>query len=216
MKMRNVSRQVVALVVLALMTLSAACGESSDTVRSHTKASGTRSSGAAKEVSVLKLPQIELTMDPDQDSDNYSDEPDNEHKLFGHPAAVADARAARSLVRRYYATVASGDGSAACALLYSALAEAIPQDYGRPPGPPNLRGKTCAVVMSKLLQPRRGRLSRDSATLTVGAVRVDLNLGSVQLGFGGSRPNRYILLHRERGVWKVDLLFDTGQPVGVE
>jgi hypothetical protein len=171
---------------------------------------------AAATASSVALPEVERRGDADNDSDGYGEALDDEKMAFGHPASSADARAVTALVKRYYAAGAAGDGAAACHLIYSTLAESVPEDYGRPPGPPSLRGTTCAVVISKMFKPLQRRLSVESATLKVAAVRVSFNLGSVQLGFAGHKPDRYVLVHRELGRWKMDLLVDVGQPVGVE
>jgi hypothetical protein len=218
--MRKLRLSGLALGAVVLLSLgSTACGETGKGARSTSRASpNTAAAGSASvsTASAVTLPQIEFKSDPDLDSDSYGNEPDSENKLFGHPASAADVRAVTRLVKRYYAAAAAGDGAAACRLIYSVFAEAIREDYGRPPGPPSLRGKTCAAVMSKLLEQLHKRLNLDSATLRVGAVRVELNSGSVRLGFGGAKPDRYVLVHRERGAWKMDLLFDIGRPVGVE
>lgn len=163
------------------------------------------------------LPQIELKGDPDSDSDTYPGEPDNEHELLGRLARARDARAVAALVRRYYAAAARGDGAAACRLLYAPTAEAIPAVYGRPPGgPAYLRGKTCAAVLFKLFEHLHKRLSAEDTALRVAAVRVYLTRGSAQFGFQGKKPTRYIMVHRERGAWKMFMMLDVGQPFHVE
>jgi hypothetical protein len=162
------------------------------------------------------LPQIELKGDPDSDSDTYPGEPDNEHELLGRPVRAGDARAVAALVRRYYAAAARGDGAAACRLIYAPTAEAIPAVYGGPGGPAYLRGKTCAAVLSKLFRHYHKRLSAEDTALRVVAVRVYLTRGSAQFGFGGKKPTRYIMVHRERGAWKMFMMLDVGQPFHVE
>jgi hypothetical protein len=173
--------------------------------------------GRGKATPAAKLPALELIgPDPDRDSDSYNGEHDNEYELLGRPAGERDARAIAAVVRRYYAAAAHGDGAGACRLIYSTLAESIAQDYGQAPGPAYLRGsRTCAAVMSRIFARTRRQLSAKWRTLEMGAIRVDLNLGSAQLGFRPNSPDRYLLMHRERGAWKLDMLFDVGYPVGV-
>jgi hypothetical protein len=162
------------------------------------------------------LPQIELKADSDSDSDRYGSEPDNESEVFGHPADAADARAVAMLMGRYYAAATVGDGVEACRLLYLTFAESVAEDFGGASGSPGVHGKTCAAVMSEVFKQSHTRFGVDSATLKVAAVRVDRNIGSARLGFAGRKPDRYILVHRERGAWKLTMLFDIGRPVGVE
>jgi hypothetical protein len=203
-------------VVAALLVLCAvACGgtRSASQLSSDTAAS----SAVGGTAPVAALPQIELKGDADLDSDKYGTEPDNESEVFGHPASAADARAVTMLVKRYFAAAAHDDGAVACRLIYSPLAESLPEDAGEADAPASLRGiKTCAVIVSKLLEPLHKRLSANSATLKVVAVRIDLNRGSVRLGLNGRRRDQYIAVHRERGIWKIDALLDVGRPVGVE
>jgi len=123
-------------------------------------------------------------------------------------ASAADTRAVTRLLQDYYTAAAAGDGAAACGLIYSPLAEAVPEDYGKPPGPANLRGKTCAVVMSKLFRSMPERMRVDHATLDVREVQAEGNEGLAVLRFKRN-PERQFLLHRQRGVWKVGALLDT-------
>jgi hypothetical protein len=159
------------------------------------------------------LPQPELKSDAELDSDSYPGEPDNDNNhVFGHAASAADARAATALVKRYYAAAAVGDGAAACPLIHSVMAESIPEDYGQSSGSPFMRGKTCAVVMSKLFKHLHKQLSADNATLKVAAVRIRGNDASVLLSFGGMKPKYYLELHREGGAWKIDGLLAVALP----
>jgi hypothetical protein len=163
----------------------------------------------------LALPKIEPSEDADDDSDKYGSEPDNENEAFGHPADAGDARHITAVLRRYYAAAARGDGALACELLYSPLAEAVPEDYGGTSAPAAQRGETCAVVLSKLFDQQHAQL-KDGSKLRVAAVRVYLNRASARFGLGNEAPDQYIMAHRERGPWKVDMLFGLERPVGVE
>jgi hypothetical protein len=154
------------------------------------------------------LPQIELLGDDDMDSDRYPHEVDDESEAFGHPADVTDTREVTALVGRYYAATARDDGASACRLLYSVLVESVPEDYGQAAG---LRGATCAAVLSKLFKG-----VHEHAALRVRAVRVDLDRGVAMLGFAGVGDARYIMVHRERGAWRIDMLVAATQPIGVE
>jgi hypothetical protein len=152
-----------------------------------------------------------LHVDGDNDDDNPTkslrDKDDRPPLPGSRPASAAERRVIARLVTGYYAAAAAADGVAACSRLYSIIAKAVPEDYGRPPGPPALRGKTCAVVMSKLFKVRRRELEAKSATLEVKSVRVRGDRAVALLRFGKA-PERRVLLRREFGVWKMTELFD--------
>jgi hypothetical protein len=200
----------------AAMLLGLACSACGGAGQNTGSAPRSSSTVAERPAESATLPQVELKGDADDDSDKYGTELDNENEALGHPADAADAQAVTTLMRRYYATAAAGDGAEACRLMYLPFAESIAGDYGGPSGPPGLRGGTCTEVMSKLFKRSRGRLSADSATLRVATVRVDRNRGFARLGFLGRKPGRYILVHRERGTWKIDMLLDGGRPIRIE
>jgi hypothetical protein len=162
----------------------------------------------------VTLPQPELKTDAELDSDSYPGEPDNDNNhVFGHAASAADARAATALVKRYYAAAAAGNGAAACRLLYSPMAESIPEAYGPLAG---TSAKSCPAIMSSLFRHQHKQLSVDSATLKVAAVRIRGNQASVLMAFETMKPKDYLELHRERGHWKIDRLLATEQPIYVE
>jgi hypothetical protein len=149
--------------------------------------------------------------DSDGPNDNPSkpEEDDNGTRYFGREADAAETLAVAGLVKRYYAAGAAGDGATACSLIYSVIARSVPEEYGRPPGPPALRGNTCAAVMSKLFKQRHGLLLADLAKLSVADLRVGGERAVALLSFGRGRE-RYIPVRRERRVWKIDELFDAG------
>jgi hypothetical protein len=154
-----------------------------------------------------KLPQIEIQGDGEMDSDKYGNEPDDdERELFGHPASAADARAIAALVKRYYAVAAQEDGATACRLLYRALAEAEPSDFTNAPVPPGLHQAACAKVMVRLFKAGHAQVRAEDARLYVTAVRVSHNTGVAEFGPAAGRPEHSIMVHRERGVWKMDML----------
>jgi hypothetical protein len=152
--------------------------------------------------------------DNDADFDNdtiknkgYYDGDDGAIRGFGHAAIAAERRAIAALVKRYYAAAAASDGAKACPLINSALEEAIPEDYGQPPGPAYARGKTCAVVMSKLFEHAHSQLA---GAFEVTGVRVE---GREARALLGSRavPASFVSVKRERGAWKIGALL--GEPL---
>ncbi|HEX5309670.1 MAG TPA: hypothetical protein VFW38_11385 [Solirubrobacteraceae bacterium] len=141
-----------------------------------------------------------------QDRDHDSDE-NNDDYAYGHSASENERRAIVSVVRKYYAAAAADRGNVGCRLLYSLMAEEIPETYGEN-GPPQLHGGTCAVVMSKLFKEKHGLLVADARTLKVLAVRIKRNRGLVMMSFSGM-PQRDIMVHREFAAWKIDETLDT-------
>jgi hypothetical protein len=160
------------------------------------------------------LANLKQDEDGDYDSPVGShryDKDDDQIRKYGHAADAAEARAVTAVVKGYLAAGAASNGAAACPLLFSLLAESIPEDYGQPPGPPALRGKTCAVVMSKLFGEHHAELALHDAKLKVTGVRVSGKRGWALLGVGEG-SDHMLLLHREGKAWKVDQLLDEVLP----
>jgi hypothetical protein len=153
--------------------------------------------------------------DNDADFDNdtiknrgYYDSDDGVIRSFGRAANAAEKREITALVKRYYAAAAASDGAKACPLIYSTLEEAIPEDYGQPPGPAYARGKTCAVVMSKFFAHAHSQLV---GTFKVTGVRVEGREVRALLG-SKTVPASFISVRRERGAWKIDELLGQSLP----
>ena len=142
----------------------------------------------------------------DEDADGghqagYYDSDDGPIRDYGHAASVTDRRAIAALVERYYAAAAAEDGAAACSLMYYLLAESIPEDYGRPPGPLYLRGaRTCPAVLSLAFKRFHAQLA---VAPTVYAVRVKGELARALLGWR-TLPAGFMEVRREGRVWRVD------------
>jgi hypothetical protein len=147
--------------------------------------------------------------DSDDLSGTYYDRDDSAILSFGSAAGTADANVIAKLVRRYYAVSATGDGVAACRLLYAVVAESLPEDYGEERA---LRGDTCAAVMSKMLERRHRKALEVNATLAIGAVRVEGDHGYVLVGQGGVKPRRFMRVRREGDVWKINELTSSSLP----
>jgi hypothetical protein len=152
-----------------------------------------------------------ITDSDDKDNDANSDD-DIVVLNYGHAARAADERAITTLVNRYYAAAAADDGAKTCSMLYSILAEAVPEEYGQEPAPPALRGTTCAVVMSKLFRQRHRQFAAEAAALEVTSVRVKGTRGLAVLRFATTPEPRKISVRREHGVWKIKELLDSGMP----
>jgi hypothetical protein len=142
----------------------------------------------------------------DEDRDNagrreYFDGDDGSIRYFGHAASAQDARAVAALVRRYYAAAAAGDGARACALIYYLVAETLPEEYARPPGPEYLKGAdSCPALLSRVFAHFRAQLA---ISPTVTAVRVDRDHADALLGWKGL-PAGYLAARREGRVWRLN------------
>jgi hypothetical protein len=136
---------------------------------------------------------------------------------YGREATPAERRALTVVVSRYYAAASAGDGAAACAQIYSKLAnssnleQALPEDQRAAPGSAVFRGKDCAQVESLLFEVDHQQLVGQAATLQVIRARVEGASGLVLLGFR-STGEREIPLQREGGVWKIDAPLDQSPP----
>jgi hypothetical protein len=141
------------------------------------------------------------------DRDNDGDQNDDDGKVlgYGHAADAADRRTSIGLVTRYFAAAAAEDGAKACASLVPFIAESVPEDDGHQPG---LRGKTCAVVMSKLFKVHHQLLTMKSATLRVIGVRVEGDKALAILEFPTIPEVRQITERRVGSAWRLLDLFD--------
>lgn len=130
---------------------------------------------------------------------------------YGHEASPADKQAITALVKRYYAAAAADDGATACSLIHSTLSESVAEDYGQAPGPANLRGKTCEVVMSKLFRQLPGQPGPVLAATEVTGVRVEGRKGYALL-HSTAIPEGDIAVEREVGTWRVGTLIGGALP----
>jgi hypothetical protein len=158
----------------------------------------------------------DTSKDNDADGDNdykkenggYLDGDDRSMTAYGHAASEADRRAISQLVERYYGAAATKDGAAGCAMIYSSFAASVPEDWGQSPGPAYSRGKTCAVVMSKIFAHYHAQMS---SPIRVTAVRVEGDEGRALVG-SPLTPAVAIFVRREHGDWKINQLIGEKLP----
>jgi hypothetical protein len=214
------ARQMKPLLVLLLLALVSlvvcSCGGAS-------KGSASASQVASEDAAALTTPtttastataaQAPKDMDNDYDGTpdhSYFDEDD--YSRFDYPQ-VADSAVKQEvtvLLKHYFADAVAANGAAGCQLVYSLLAEEVPEEYGEPPlGSAALRGSTCAEVMSKMFKANHKQLAAEQVSLEVAIVRLSHNRGLALLRFKGISA-RGIDVHREHGSWKVNMLFDNG------
>jgi hypothetical protein len=205
-------RSLFALLAIALSSVGAsACGGTRGSLGVASRAS----SSVAVTASGPTQTRPGLPTDGDGDNDSPSnsryDGDDSAVLYFGHAVSAAEARAITGLVEHYYAAAAVNDGATACSMIYSIIAESVVEDYGQSSGPSAVSGKTCATVVSKLFNQHHRELVSKAAALKVTRVRVEGDRGVVLLRFGATSERR-ILVHYERGTWKMDDLLDIGVP----
>lgn len=140
-------------------------------------------------------------------------------RKYGHLAGAADERRVAALLERYYSIAATGNGAAACALIYPKLAKnpshtrTIPDDrFSGRLGPPALPGESCARVASRQFEQNHRRLVTDTESLQVTGMRVDGPHAVALLAFR-TTPERWMPVARdERGVWKIASVLDREMP----
>ncbi len=165
--------------------------------------------------SVTASTPVSTKADGDKDNDVGTPGDDNDNRgalLFGHAASAPEKRTITALVKRYYTTALAGDGARACSMLYSTLAEAVPEDYGLVPGPVYMRGaKTCPAAMALLFKHFHAQLALEVPKLEVTRVRLIEHHGYALLSFG-TLPEREILVIREGHTWKIGGIYDGELP----
>jgi hypothetical protein len=212
----TVSRPVPTLFAVCLLGAGfSGCGAASEGARSSSqtlppKALESRA-GATTPASSAARPADDVRRDSDGDEDNKSgtryDSDDDPYLRMGRRADAADARAIEGLVERYYAAAAAADGAKACKLLSALIAESIVEQYASS----DLRGTSCAAVMSNIFERNRGQLTGGAAAPHVIRVRVEGERGLAMMSFGSGREG-YLLLRREGGVWRVNMALDAELP----
>lgn len=166
-------------------------------------ACGSMSKDAPRPASVVSATGPMSDEDGDSQSQTaYLDGDDGAVRYFGHAANAQDTQAIAALVSRYYAAAATGSGSKACGLLYYLVAESLPEDYGRPPGPLYLKGvDSCPALMTRVFKHFHSQLQ---AAPTITAVRVNGNRAYALLGWT-NLPAGFVEARREGQAWKVNV-----------
>jgi hypothetical protein len=195
------------LVALALLATGvSACGRTSTHARSASHTTPTIRASSSNEAAPLLL---RADRDRDNDIEAPDDDKNNNRDLnFGHAASTTEIQAITALVKRYYAAALADDGASACSMIYSTLAEAIPEDYGQPPGPRYMRGaKTCQAAMTLFFNYYHAQLAAEVPKLQVTRVRLIEHHGYALLRFG-ALPERKIAVGQEGHTWRLQGLLD--------
>jgi hypothetical protein len=173
-------KPLLALLAIVLLGLGvAACGGSTG---SHSSATTTT-----------------IKRDRDDDADHNDDDA---HVLYyGHAPTPAERQAITSLVSAYYAAGAAEDGAKACTLLMPFVAESVVESIGHTR---ELKGTTCATVMSKLFRSHHTLIAGESASLKFYTVRVEGGRALTVLSFANLPEVRQLTERRDTGgAWKV-------------
>jgi hypothetical protein len=202
-------KRLLALLAAALLAAYAcscgSSGKSTNDTASHIAPIGT--SAAAR----VPPARAETTADADKDNDIGTPGEDTRNlrvQKSGHPADATDRRAITTLIKRYYAAALAENGAKVCSLLYSTLAEAVPEDYSGEPGVPYMHGaKTCAEAMTLFFKHFHPQLAAEVPKLKVALIHLQEHQGAVQLSFG-TLPERETTVSREGHTWKMTTLLD--------
>jgi hypothetical protein len=165
-------------------------------------------SGATPDVSrpsFFSGPRHPDAQDGDDDPGSLDDDP---ILNYGHTASKPDRLAITALIFGYYRAAASGDGKAGCSLLYSLIAETLSEDYGQSV---DAVSPTCSATLSVLFEKEHHRLVADAHMMKVDSVRVDGSRAYVLLNLGRA-SQRYTVVHRDGGAWRVEQTFDVNLP----
>lgn len=146
--------------------------------------------------------------DGDNDRPDSRWDPDNDKVLHaGSAADPAERHILIALVKHYYALAAADDGQEACSLLYWPVMEAVVEAHDEGNGPPSLRGNTCAQIVTKLFTLHHRELVLQNKEIEITEIQERGRLGFVRLRFA-STPERLVSVHRDHGVWQVNVLLD--------
>lgn len=129
---------------------------------------------------------------------------DNHVPEYGFEASPGDRKGISAVVTAYFAAAAKRDGKAACAKLYSPLANSVVEDYGQSPGPAYARGTTCAAVLVKVFS----HVARPLSALLVRSIdgaRVEKNIGFAEFR-SQAWPSGAIAVEREGSGWRIGAL----------
>jgi hypothetical protein len=127
---------------------------------------------------------------------------------YGAKAPSSDTAAIAGIVKRYYAAVAAGDGSRACALMSTEISRTIVATFANSPA---LRGKGCSSIVQALYKIPAGRARAAFAKVQVTSVRVKGDRAFALLR-SPSSPSGEMPMLREGGAWKVNALMGSNLP----
>lgn len=194
MRPPQISSHAVAAVLTSLGLILTACGSASTGAGTDDGTSPT----------VLVRPNFS-THHNDRDNDGDHNNDDGKVLDYGHTADTTDRLASIALVKRYFAAAADTNGTAGCKMLVPLIAETIVEDDGHSS---ELRGTTCAVVLSKLFALHHRELKMKNATLKIIEVRAQGTKELIVLDFPTIPEVRQITARQIKSSWKLMDLLD--------
>jgi hypothetical protein len=205
-------KPLLALLATALLSAGAyACGGAATGAHSASHVSTSAPAKDSTTAASSESPLADTTADSDRDNDVGAPDDDTRNTSaldFGHAADASERRTITAFVKRYYAAALAQDGATGCSMIYSTLAEAIPEDYSQTPGVPYMHGaKTCAAAMTLLFKHYHPLLVLEVPKLDVRRVGLEERQGLVLLSFG-RLPERTISVKQEGRKWKMSALLD--------
>jgi hypothetical protein len=205
------ARTLLLLLGIAAITTNATACDGTSTVL-H-RASPASSEAIPTGATTTTAEHTQVDADKDNDVGAPYDDTNNARALaFGHTADPSQRRLIAGAIKRYYTAALAGDSAKGCAMITSADAETLAEDYGEPPGPSYMRGaKTCVQGMTMLFDHIHTRLASEVPALRVMSVRLDERRAIALLSFG-ALPEREISMTHEARVWKISTLTDGELP----
>ncbi|HEU0249439.1 MAG TPA: hypothetical protein VFR48_01820 [Solirubrobacteraceae bacterium] len=199
---KNKSYLTIAIMTTLLVPLGACSGDTT----------GKSSSSSAAAALIREYTRIDS--DRDNDVGAPQDDTSTAAELSpGQPPPSGEARAIATLLHRYYTAALADNGTAACSMIASSLAESMAEDYGRgSDGPSYLStGTTCQSVMTLLFEHLHPVLALEAPRLEVAQLRLVRHHGIAILRFG-TALERQLPVRREGGQWRVQALLDSDLP----
>lgn len=159
------------------------------------------SSASTHSVAALRAKRASRTTTSSGSEESSGRSPQNDDYIstYGHEASEPERHQVAQLVSRYYAAALAGRGAAACALVYSSLANSVAEEYG---GAVGLRDSSCSIVLPRLFEHVPALSTADLASTRVTGVRLRGARGFVQLSSRGMLTGE-IAIQREGGSWKL-------------
>ena len=170
---------------------------------------GTKTASRPAPGSSAALPPSDGDNDIDSLGQGRYDRDNDADPTYGPAVSASERPAIVSLIERYYRIAAAGNGARACSLLYPLVAEITVEEHRPGKGPPALRGRTCAQVLSRIFAQGHRELAEDVATMHVGWIQLQARQAVALVHFGPNRE-RVVRVHRAPGGWQMYAPIDNG------
>lgn len=188
--------------VVTLVLAVTGCG-------SVSKSSSDGSSTTTTAANEANLPPRDGDDDIDSLGQGRYDTDTDADPTYGPAANAVERKAIVSLIERYYAAAAAGNGNRACSMLDPQIAETTVEEHHSSKGEPSLRGNTCSQILSRVFAKHHRELAADLPVLRVGWIQLQAKQAVMLVHFGPTRE--VIVRERRRGDgWRMNTLIDNG------